>query len=78
MNRRRPHANGLELRRHMHDVLLLIDHEFRLIAIQSMDASLPVVAGLAHVRAVHLARRALPASAPDSEYGEVSRFHACD
>ena len=34
---------------------LLIDHEFRLIAVYSLDASLAVLAGLAHIGATHLA-----------------------
>jgi hypothetical protein len=41
-----------------------------------MDTSLFVLAGLAHVRASHQARRALGASSPDGEDGEVSHFHA--
>ncbi len=60
----------------MDDVLFLIHDEFGLVAVQAPDAAFAVIAGAAHIRAVHLARQAFAAAAPDGEHGVISRLHA--
>ena len=68
----------LQFGRHPHDVLLLIDHVFGLVSVQSTDASLAVLAGLAHVGAVHQAGGAFAASPPYGEHSVVAGLHASD
>jgi len=53
-------------------VLLRIDDALCLITVLSPDPPLPVTACFAHIRPVHQAGKALPATAPDREEGIVS------
>ena len=69
-------ADRLQFGGHPHDVLFLVDHEFRLVSVQSTDASLAVLAGLTHVGAVHNAAGAFAASPPNGEHSVVAGFHA--
>src|SRR5450759_848973 len=62
--------------RYPHDVLLLIDCVFRLISVQSTDASFAVPAGLTHVGAVHHTAGAFTASPPYGEHSVVAGLHA--
>ena len=43
----------LQFVRYPHHILLSIDRVFGLISVQSTDASLSILSGLTHVRAVH-------------------------
>jgi hypothetical protein len=59
-------------------VLLGVGDTFRLITVEPPDAALAVLAGAAHVGAVHAAGRALPASATHGEDRVVAGLHARD
>ena len=69
-------ADRLQFGRHSHDVLFSVDHEFRLVSVQSTDASLAVLAGQTHVGSVHNAAGAFAASPPNGEHSVVAGFHA--
>src|ERR1700733_12604622 len=66
----------LQLGRHLHDVLHVIDDEFLLVSVQSTDASLAVLACLTHIGAIHETRGAFTASPPYGEYSVVASLHA--
>src|SRR5689334_18458818 len=60
-------ADALQLRRHAHDILLLVKHILGLVAVEPPDAALAVLATSAHVGAVYQAWQARPAAAPHSK-----------
>jgi hypothetical protein len=69
------HAYRFQFGRDAHRVLLFVDHEFGLVAVQSPDASLAIFAGLTHVGTAHPARGAVPASTPHSKRRIVADFY---
>ena len=69
-------ADRLQFGWHLHDILLAIDGEFRLVSVQSTDASLAILAGLTHIGSVHHAAGAFAAAPPYGEHGVVAGLHA--
>ena len=46
-------TNGFDVRRHGDDILFFIHDELRLVAVLPLNASLTVISGTTHIRAVH-------------------------
>ena len=59
-------------------VLVLVNDKLGLVAIGAPDPPLGIFSRLAHIRAVHAAREANPAAAPDGQDSIIPRFYRAD